>query len=84
MARFNKFEIRSSRSHFELVKWSENNSFNNHCFTIGLLKWNDKERTFNFESIGLRYFQHREEGLEQWILAWCEMKKIEFEHKEDE
>lgn len=84
MAKFNQFEIRPLGNSFELIKWNENNSFNNTCFTIAWIRWDEKSGDFDFESVGTRYLKHREEGLEKWILAWCEMKKIEFNYKEEE
>ena len=87
MAKFKDFEIRIISDYqrkFEIVKWKESNSFNHTCFTIGYLEWDEKEGAFNFKSCGTRYLKYREDGLEKWILAWCEMKKIEFKYEEEE
>ena len=43
-----------------------------YCFSIATLTWNKKEQTFEFESVGLRYLQHRVDGLEDYILNFCE------------
>lgn len=84
MAKFNKFEIRKIGNAYEIVKWNENNSFHSTCFTVGYLIWDKKNEGFDFKSCGIRYLQHREEGLEEWILAWCKMKEIEYKYKEDD
>lgn len=56
-------------------------NFDVHCksFSIGHLTYDPKEGCFNFRSVGTRYFQYREDGLEEWILAWCKLKQIEIE-----
>lgn len=70
---------------FDLVKWEEHAPYEaidgytgkkkmctRSCFTIGTLTWDDRESGFEFESCGLRYFKHRMEGLEQFIMDFCE------------
>ena len=90
--RFKQFEIRKPtflgspptedyyEYNFDIVKWADDNS---HCWSIGSLKWNDREPCFEFESCGLRYLKFREDGLEEWLLKWCELKEIEYKYKED-
>lgn len=48
------------------------------CFSIGFLTWNEKECGFEFESCGLRYFEYRIDGLEKFILDFCEKQKEKF------
>ena len=86
--RFKQFEIRKPtflvepkdkdyyKYNFDLVKWADDNS---HCWSIGSLKWNKKNDCFEFESYYLRYLQHREDGLEKWIIKWCELKALEYD-----
>ena len=45
------------------------------CFSIGSLTWNEKECGFEFESCGLRYLEYRIDGLEKFILDFCEMMR---------
>ena len=90
--RFKQFEIRQCtfignpptpdyhRWNFDIVKWADDNSY---CWSIGSLKWDKKEPGFNFESIGLRYLRDREDGLEEWLLKWCELKEVEYRYEED-
>jgi hypothetical protein len=85
--KFKKFEIRKPtflgeppsedyfKYNFDLVKWSDDNSY---CWSIGHLEWDKKERDFEFRSCGLRYFEFRESGLEEWIKKWCELKTLEY------
>ena len=78
---------------FDLVKWQEHEPYEvtdwqtgekklntKNCFSIATLWWNNKEPCFEFESIGLRYLEHREDGLEEWLLKWCELKEFEILH----
>lgn len=91
--RFKQFEIRKPtffgdppkgdyfKYNFDLVKWADDNS---NCWSIGHLEWNKKEPCFEFKSCGLRYLKHREDGLEEWLLKWCELKEIEYRYEEDD
>lgn len=45
------------------------------CFSIGFMKWNPKEKDFEFESCGLRYLEYREDGLEKFILDFAERER---------
>lgn len=85
--RFKQFEIRKPtligdpptedyyKYNFDLIKWADDNS---HCWSIGHFKYNLKEHCFDFRSVGTRYFEYREDGLEKWLLKWCELKDIEY------
>lgn len=70
---------------FDLVKWKEcepkevidfitgeKKIQTRYCYSIGKLVWNKNEEAFTFESIGLRYLTNRIDGLEEWILKFCE------------
>lgn len=89
--RFKQFEIRKPtpiynlpyedyyKYNFDVVKWENDNSY---CWSIGHLTYNTKEPCFEFKSCGLRYLQHREDGLEEWIIKWCELKEVEYKYEE--
>lgn len=47
------------------------------CYSIGFLRWNHKECFYNFESCGMRYFEEREDGLEDFIMDFAIFAKIE-------
>ena len=91
--RFKNFEIRKCtfigdpptpdyhKWNFDLVKWSDDNS---HCWSIGHLEWSHKELGFEFRSCGLRYLEYREDGLEEWLLKWCECRKVEYRYTEED
>jgi hypothetical protein len=69
---------------FDLVKWEKHReSDSEYCFSIGHLEWNRKEPCFEFRSCGLRYLEYREDGLEEWLLKWCELKEIEYRYEEE-
>lgn len=89
--RFGKFEIRTPitlrppsddyyKYNFDVVKWADDDS---HCWSIGFLRYDKKEPCFEFKSCGLRYLMHREDGLEEWLLKWCELKEVEYRYKEE-
>lgn len=77
---------------FDLVKWEEceptevidfktgkKKIQTRYCYSVGTLIWNKKECAFDFESVGLRYLQHRVDGLEEWILEFCEEMRKELD-----
>ena len=79
---------------FDLVKWQKYEPYEvidwqtgekklntKYCFSIAKLLWNDHEPCFEFESIGLRYLKYREDGLEEWLMKWCELKEYELYYK---
>ena len=71
--KFKSFEIRGEGDKYELVKWQGKG-----CFVVGWLEWDRKNECFSFRSCGLRYLQYRENGLAEWLLAWCKMKEVEY------
>ena len=89
---FKNFEIRKPtllgkpptedyyKYNFDLVKWSPDYSY---CWSIGHLEYNRREPCFEFKSYGLRYFRDREDGLEEFILKWCELQTIIIENSEE-
>lgn len=89
--RYKNFEIRKPtllgepptkdyfKYNFDVVKWADDNS---HCWSIGFLRYNKKEESFDFESVGTRYLTDREDGLEEFILRWCKLKEILIEGDE--
>lgn len=76
---------------FDLVKWAvydkpievvdtytkEKIFSHEYCFSIGKLNWDKKDKTWEFESCGLRYLEYRIDGLEQFILDFCKMMEEE-------
>lgn len=70
---------------FNVVKYTKDSISNKECnFVIGTLTYEPKDFTFKFKSCGLRYLEEREDGLEEWLLKWCELKAIEFQYKNKE
>lgn len=76
---------------FDLVKWEEHEPrevtnaltgekemSTENCFSIGQLRWNPHEEDFEFKSVGLRYFEYAEDGLNDWVMAFADMKRVEF------
>lgn len=93
--RFKQFEIRKPvflgepptedyyKYNFDLVKWNDDWRSIGTCFSIGKLKWDKRECSFRFESVLTRYLEYREDGLEEWLLKWCDMKAVEYKYEEE-
>lgn len=83
---FKDFEIRPVKSldgvidprRFELVKWYEPG----HCFVVAFLEWNPKEPCWELQSVGLRLVKNWVDGLDQFIIKWCEMAAVCMEEDE--
>lgn len=73
---------------FDLIKWENQEPHevidwysgkkrisDRYCYTVATLTWDSKECDFEFESCGLRYLEHRVDGLEEFILDFCKMMK---------
>ena len=88
---FKDFEIRPVKSldgvidpkRFELVKWYDHepyvhgeNTSTRSCFVVAWLEWNDKEPCFELISVGLRLVKNWVDGLDKFIIKWCEMAEV--------
>ena len=95
--KFKDFEIRPVKSldgvidtkRFELVKWYDHEPYvhgestsTRSCFVVAWLEWNAKEPCFELTSVGLRLVENWADGLDQFIIKWCEMAEVCM--KEDE
>ena len=80
---------------FELVKWYDHNPVPvtdgrtgekkmsaRSCFVVAWLEWNDKEPCFELKSVGLRLVENWVDGLDQFIIKWCEMAEVCMEEDE--
>lgn len=91
--RFKQFEIRKPtffgnpptedyyKYNFDIVKWADDNSY---CWSIGFLRWDKEDSGFKFESVSTRYLKDREDGLEKWLLKWCELKELEYKYEDED
>lgn len=88
---FKDFEIRPVKSldgvidpkRFELVKWYDHEPYvhgestsTRSCFVVAWLTWNDKEPCFELASVGLRLVENWADGLDKFIIKWCEMAEV--------
>ena len=95
--KFKDFEIRPVKSldgvidpkRFELVKWYDHEPYihgestsTRSCFVVAWLEWNDKEPCFELKSVGLRLVENWVDGLDQFIIKWCEMAEVCMEEDE--
>lgn len=89
--KFKDFEIGPVKSldgvidpkRFELVKWYDHEPYihgestsTRSCFVVAWLEWNDKEPCFELKSVGLRLVENWVDGLDQFIIKWCEMAEV--------
>lgn len=81
---------------FDLVKWENHKPYEatdwytgekkmstRSCFSVGLLTWSPKGHYFDFKSCGLRYLEHRVDGLEKFILDFCETMEMQLVEADD-
>ena len=89
--KFKDFEIGPVKSldgvidpkRFELVKWYDHEPYihgestsTRSCFVVAWLEWNDKEPCFELKSVGLRLVENWADGLDKFIIKWCEMAEV--------
>ena len=95
--KFKDFEIRPVKSldgvidpkRFELVKWYDHEPYihgestsTRSCFVVAWLEWDDKEPCFEVVSVGLRLVENWVDGLDRFIIKWCEMAEVCMEEDE--
>ena len=95
--KFKDFEIRPVKSldgvidpkRFELVKWYDHEPYihgesasTHSCFVVAWLERNDKELCFELTSVGLRLVENWVDGLDKFIIKWCEMAEVCMEEDE--
>ena len=86
--RFKDFEVRPTQPEkdadenlqYEVVKW---HATGGSCFVIGFLT-RDGNEDWEFRSVGMRYFQHRTNGLEEYIMAYCNLIDACLKEEKDE
>ena len=95
--KFKDFEIRPVKSldgvidpkRFELVKWYDHEPYihgestsTRSCFVVAWLEGKDKEPCFELTSVGWRLVENWVDGLDQFIIKWCEMAEVCMEEDE--
>ena len=88
---FKDFEIRPVKSidgvinpkRFELVKWYDHEPYihgestiTRSCFVVAWLEYDNKDGFWDFKSVGLRLVENWADGLDQFIIKWCEMAEV--------
>lgn len=74
---------------FELVKWYDHEpqrvtnlrtgkveNSTRSCFVVAWLEYDNKDGFCDFKSVGLRLVENWVDGLDQFIIKWCEMAKV--------
>lgn len=81
---FKTFEIRAiNDTDFEIVKWNDEKCSTT-CYVVAYLKYNKKEPCYEFESCGLRFLKHYEDGLAEFINAFAEFQDRKMELLEED
>ena len=94
---FKNFEIRPVKSldgtinhqRFELVKWYDHEPYvcgsniTLSCFVVAWLTWNPKEPDWELESVGMRLMENWVDGLDKFIVKWCEMAAVCMEEDDE-
>ena len=95
--KFKDFEIRPVKlldgvidpKRFELVKWYDHEPYihgestsTHSCFVVAWLERKDKELGFDLTSVGLRLVENCVDGLDKFIIKWCEMAEVCMEEDE--
>ena len=95
--KFKDFEIRPVKSldgvidpkRFELVKWYDHkpyvhgeNTSTRSCFVVAWLEYDNKDGFWDLKSVGLRLVENWVDGLDQFIIKWCEMAAVCMEEEE--
>lgn len=57
---------------FELVKWYNSDS----CYTVAWLEYDNKDGFWDLRSVGLRLMKDWTDGLDEFIIKWCEMAAV--------
>lgn len=78
---FKNFEVRPAKDiegniregKYELVKWRDDRMVGHTCFVLAFLEWDKKEYCFEFRGVGLRYQEHYEDGLNEYVLKYAEL-----------
>ena len=77
------------RNRFELVKWYDHEpqgvtnlrtgkveNSTRSCFVVAWLEYDNKDGFWDFKSVGLRLVENWTDGLDQFIVKWCEMAEV--------
>ena len=67
---------------YDVIKWQIYEGKPS-CFSIAFITYNKKEEACEFESVGNRYLKYREEGLEEWIMAFMNLIEVQKSFDED-
>ena len=84
--RFNDFEIRKCKdsNNYELVKWLSNNNEKEVCIVVAMIRWNNKEPCWCFDSVGMRFVEYYETGLCEYIKAFMNLVDVIKTYTEEE
>ena len=81
---FKNFEIRQCKSvdgafvdgKYELIKWNGST-----CFVVAFIEYDKHENWWNFRGVGLRYQEHYEDGLNEFVLKYLDVLLLIEEYK---
>lgn len=81
---------------YELIKWydhepmevtsmrtGEKKMSTRSCYVVAWLVWDAKEPCWDISSVGLRLVEDWVDGLDQFIIKWCEMATVCMEEDDE-
>lgn len=96
---FKDFEIRPVKSlngvidpkRFELVKWYDHEPYihgtstsTHSCYTVAWLEYNNKDGFWNLRSVGPRLMEDWVDGLDKFIIKWCDLMTVCIKEGDDD
>lgn len=96
---FKDFEIRPVKSldgvidpkRFELVKWYDHEPYihgtstsTHSCYTVAWLEYDNKDGFWNLRSVGPRLMENWADGLNEFIIKWCDLMTVCIEEGDDD
>ena len=68
---------------FKIVKWYDHEPYihgtstsTRSCYTVAWLEYDNKDGFWDLRSVGLRLVEDWTDGLDQFIIRWCEMATV--------
>lgn len=96
---FKDFEIRPCKDangvidpkRFELVKWYDHEPYihgpstsTRSCYTVAWLKYDNKDGFWDLQSVSLRLVENWVDGLDKFIIKWCDLMTVCIEKGSDD
>lgn len=86
--KFKNFEIRPCKDvngvdspyKYEIVKWYNPDS----CYTVAWFEYDNRDSHWDLRSVGLRLIESWADGLDKFIIRWCDLMTVCIEEGGDD